>query len=753
MANSLGIDPKKFKHVKSDDKSTTLQHIDGHILTIAHNALFKDSKAQLEALSKLPKEDETAEQSNEEKSQYGKVTRTDRPTKHGFAEGGAIAPNISDSDKQAMNNFVDTAPVTPEDKAKQFMAGAKDDPTLQNIVHGIAMGGIGSAEGAIAEEAAPALQNLGKVIVKEGVPEKIGKVIRTATPTKYGFAEGGSTTKSQYEQDENSPSVGRSTKGKPSTQEDIKATEQTPENGLNNLKNGLKELFGKAEGGEVEQPQAPQEDEGVAKHIGKLVGEYGINPIINSLKSLGHLGSEALESSGKFTQGLEAGVGAPGALTPVPEAPAQPQAQPAQVQASAPAEQPQAPAQPQQPDALDQSLNTSQDLMQKGYQSKLSGINQEAAAKGQEGTQQAQALANSEASQVNAKNLFQQHYNDLEAERQNHMQDIKDGYIDPNQYWHGDKNGNGGHSKIAAGIGMILAGFNPTSNPNAATNFLKFQMEQNIQSQAHNLAAKNNLLAANIQQFHNLKDATDMTRLMQSDIMQNELAQAAAKAQSPLAKAAALQAAGQLKMEFAPLQQQFALRKAMMQAANGGNGSPQDEGSYNHLLAYMRQTNPEMAKEMESRHVPGVGTGSVPVPNEVRGQLIAKQQFGQAVHDLRDWASQHSGSLDPKAIATGKTMAANVQNLYRQGINGGVFKQGEQSFINGIIDSDPTKFFNSIRVLPKLDEASRENENSLNVLKQGYGLPSRHSPQAPQIKIVNGVKYMRGPNGQAIPVK
>lgn len=202
-------------------------------------------------------------------------------------------------------------------------------------------------------------------------------------------------------------------------------------------------------------------------------------------------------------------------------------------------------------------------------------------------------------------------------------------------------------------------------------------------------------------------------------------------------------------MEAAPLFQQFAMRRAMMGLANGG-GSPQ---SVEHMLGYMRVMNPEMAKEMESRYVPGVGMASVPVPQEVRGQLVAKQQFGQAVNDLRDWAMKHSGSMSPSAIAEGQTKAANVQNLYRQGINGGVFKQGEQSFINGIIDSDPSKFFNSIRVLPKLNEAARENENSMGVLKKGYGLQNSPAQQAPQIKTVNGKKYMRGPSGEAIPIK
>lgn len=50
--SKIALDLKKFKHVKSDDKSTTLQHADGHILTMANKALSPEFQEQLSALAK-----------------------------------------------------------------------------------------------------------------------------------------------------------------------------------------------------------------------------------------------------------------------------------------------------------------------------------------------------------------------------------------------------------------------------------------------------------------------------------------------------------------------------------------------------------------------------------------------------------------------------------------------------------------------------------------------------------------------------
>jgi hypothetical protein len=95
VGNRLGIDPNKFKFLSSDGKSTTLQHKDGHKLTIAHSVLSSGNREALNALSKVSADDRTPDQASE----YGKVIKK-------FDEGGKVPvpdqPNQGEQDKQAM---------------------------------------------------------------------------------------------------------------------------------------------------------------------------------------------------------------------------------------------------------------------------------------------------------------------------------------------------------------------------------------------------------------------------------------------------------------------------------------------------------------------------------------------------------------------------------------------------------------------------------------------------------------------------
>lgn len=68
---SIKLDLSQFKHIKSDKDSSTLQHKQGHILTIAHKPLAKDSREALMALSKLSTQDQTPIEQDEAKHQSG----------------------------------------------------------------------------------------------------------------------------------------------------------------------------------------------------------------------------------------------------------------------------------------------------------------------------------------------------------------------------------------------------------------------------------------------------------------------------------------------------------------------------------------------------------------------------------------------------------------------------------------------------------------------------------------------------------
>lgn len=633
MAGRIALDLKQFKHRSSDKDCTTLEHRDGHTLTLAHKHLSKDYQDQLQALAK----------------------------------GGEVKKYDKKDEKKSPNTIVAS-------KASHGIEAANKAREIEEMPNGATI-----------------------VIPDKDEDKKYGKVIQK-------FAEGDEVQDPQQQiQDMTAIQMPQ-----PADPQAMKEAELQQEIDKVQHQGSLAQQYDPvlAEKAALDRMEWKKVD-AQADVQAKIDAD---NKAITDAKTL---------NDQRVAQGL-----APKPIPGEPQVPGSPQV-PELPKAD---ELPKAPAQAQygMPGA-----NSYEGLMQQGYQNKLGGINQEAAAQAQLGQEQ-EALLNKQAeAQQNAQIAYKQNYDALDKERQAHIQDIQNGYIDPNKYWTGDSQGNGSHSKIASGIGMILAGFNPTNQPNAAINFLNHQMEQNLNAQKANLDTKNNLLSANLRQFGNLKDATDMTRLMQADVVHNQLMAAAAKAQTPMAKAAALKAAGDLQMQYAPIQQQLAMRTAMTHLANG-NGDPSNTAAAEQMIAYARMTNPEMAKEMETRLIPGVGMAKLPVPQDARAEIIGKQNFNKMASHYVDWVKHNSGSLSPAKINEGATMAAELQGAYRNAVKGGVYKEGEQQFIEKLIPSNPAQFASSIRTLPKVENLIQSNNSQLNSLKAGYGLPQAQQQSGSQ---------------------
>lgn len=695
--NKLGLNPKDWKHIKSDDKSTTLQHKAGHLTTIAHNALPKNMQEQLKALSKIAPQDQTTNQKQEADSSYGKVTVKE-------ASGGAVKKMSNGGYAEDENS-----PDIGHDRTKPRTPASTTDPDAE-----------------VNPAPSQAWENL-----KKGVSELFGK----AEGGMVKMASGGAVDQDMDDITSFDPAKGvpDSTNGTGIDPETQKKREMY--NTIATAQSGGADpsafLFG-------DKGEAPKTFD--SKLWNNTEEDYNKQKADELAAKSQSYNSTVQDNSARRAAGLPE----------VPELPLM--ASPVSTEAAPPTQQ----SDNNQQDVsnpLTAGLNDTAGLLQSGYQNQMAGIGAQAQAQGALGQQQAQVLQQQVQAQQQAKQAFTDQYSQLEQERQNHIADIQNGYIDPEKYWLGDANGNGGHSKIATGIGMILAGFNPTSNPNAAVNFLKFQMEQNLEAQKQNLGAKNNLLQANLQQFHNLRDATDMTRLMQADIVQNQLAKASAMAQSPLAKAAALKDQGKLQIDYAPLQQQVAMRRAMMSLAGGPNGD--NPNAVDQMLGYMRVQNPEMAKEMESRYVPGVGLGSTPIPQEARQQIISTKSVNDLMNKSLQFSQAHHGTLNPSDLAQASTIQNQLVGAIKQAQHDGVYKPSEAEFLTNQIGGSPASFFANISSVPKIKELQSIKQQEYNNLLSTYGLKQQQLPQtqSPQYKTVNGVKYMRGPNGQAIPVK
>ena len=137
-----------------------------------------------------------------------------------------------------------------------------------------------------------------------------------------------------------------------------------------------------------------------------------------------------------------------------------------------------------------------------------------------------------------------------------------------------------------------------------------------------------------------------------------------------------------------------------------------------------------VARDIEEKTVPGQGRAQIPVPQETRDQLTAQQQYDQKAREYVEFAKKHSGNwanLNPvqrQQIANqGAAMGANLQNIARMKNKGGVWKAGEQGFIEQIVPSQPASWSASFNAIPKVEQTIRDNQNDMQNTRKSVGLP------------------------------
>lgn len=213
------------------------------------------------------------------------------------------------------------------------------------------------------------------------------------------------------------------------------------------------------------------------------------------------------------------------------------------------------------------------DAYMRGLGEEKSGLAQEANTAQALGEAQAQAIGEQQAKAAANQLSYQNHYKELEMERQGFLKDMQDQKIDAGRFMANMSTG----TKIRTAIGLILGGIGGglTHTDNPVDRYLQMQINNDIEAQKANLGKTESLLKANYQSFGNLKDATDMTRVMQMDFLSNQLKQEAAKQSGPMAKANLLRAAGKLDMDAAPIVSQMAARKTLASGMQQGRVAPE----------------------------------------------------------------------------------------------------------------------------------------------------------------------------------
>ena len=226
----------------------------------------------------------------------------------------------------------------------------------------------------------------------------------------------------------------------------------------------------------------------------------------------------------------------PGAAPDQTQTQAQPSAAPDQQPVQQPAQEP--------PPADPYGATVSNEALQSGIAEQKAGLQQQMVGEQQQGRDSANALESSIKAQTIQRNNFTAINANLTKERQGFLQDIQNQHIDPQHYL----NSMGTGQKISTGIGLIMGGLGGAmthSGQNPALNYITSQINNDIEAQRLNLGKSQSLLEANLHQYGNMRDAAEMTRMQQNDIVSNQMKLAAARAQDPMAQARMLQAAGQ----------------------------------------------------------------------------------------------------------------------------------------------------------------------------------------------------------------
>jgi hypothetical protein len=141
--------------------------------------------------------------------------------------------------------------------------------------------------------------------------------------------------------------------------------------------------------------------------------------------------------------------------------------------------------------------------------------------------------------------------------------------------------------------------------------------------------------------------------------------------------------------------------------------------------------NEAMAKDMEAKHVPGVGQADREVDQKDRTEMTTRQDLANSIADLQRFSAANSGSMNPAVINEGNAKALLVQDKYRRAAGQGVFREAEKDFVNQISSSNPTQFFAKYRSGEGYQELGRDNLQSLNAVRTSYGLPPVSMPTSP----------------------
>lgn len=767
--NTLDMSLKKFKHIKSTQDATTLQHEDGHILTIAHKNLAPATKGQLQALAKISSQTATPEQANEMRDQK-------------MASGGI--PGAGEDDNPVTPLLKDMMMYRGGQAHKMASGGELDAPSTNPNVPQSARDDYAKAQASKSDEAARYGKSTTQEVpqgtshMKAGQTQKFaeGSTEVSQTPDQNASAD---RNMSQSSEDRAGDDFQPQSVANPAVQE---AAQEDP------MQTAYKDAYDKQVSNSLAMDPYMTPESRAAYTFkgsgGKLPA--GFDPkvaqsaIQDTHKQLAaNDAAKAAQNSANIQlQGMAAKFGIdPTTVGPTPLAASPGPEIPGSAMNPAPAKPAVLPNMDKDGKPLPPNQQGMPDDLQAAQTAGLRGIGMQEAgniagakAMGQKGEAEATALNTMAQADQTLRENYKQSYDEIDGELKASIKDMQDGHIDPEAFWHGTKDPvtgkmEGGHSKIMSAIGIILGGFNPTNRPNAAIEMINQRINQNIQAQSMDLSRKNNIVQANLSHYHNLNQAMESSRIMLNQQAQHMVSAAAAHFSGPIAQAQAQTLNGQLEQQKSQMMQNFAMTHMMYNLAGNKNMSPEEQMSAYTRGIQMFRARGEMdkAKDLESHVVPGVGISpNQSVPESAKTTLAGHREVNNLMNMSLDFSEKYGGSnwlkYSPaqriQIMKQGSTIQNQLIGQVKQAQHDGVYKPSEADFLLKQIGTNPASFVANFSSVPQIKQMQQIKSQEYDNMAKSYGIEN-YQPLQTYAPVVmhKGIPVRKGPDGNYHRVK
>jgi hypothetical protein len=741
----LGINPKDYKYLESDDKSTTLQHKRGHQLKIAHNVLSPKNQEILKALAKTSK-------SEPQKMADGGEANPNDPTQKTLTQQlqGAWENIKNEAASATKGMWNDKSDITPVEQMPHFvptdMTGRqtyKDGGKISPGYEKQRKYSMNYKKGGEVPKASP-----GNMIACEKPFAKGGQV-KEIHPNKSepGYtkkmAEGGNLTHAGTPSEYGMPCLNPNCKsqGKPHPN---------------------CHCYGFAEGGDVEHfcakgmPHKPD-----CQYFADGTQDGPIEEITppQGIKSDDSVGSNVAAGAG-FLHELGAWVNkqknavekANSAQSPQPNQAPQ-QTQPAQSQA-APQDQDQ---------SQDNSDNTSpdQDMASPVPNIPSSGVQQQTPGAPQQPpltpdvpmSQQAPDRTPIQQAQETPQQATSR---ELQQEAMNWEHDLVNQHVTPETY-HDLFAKKDTLGKIGSLFGLLVAGAGSglTHQPNAVIQMMDNEINRDLDAQKASKSNAQHFLQLNYQhelqqaQARGLDASAWSTRQdalnkayalsrMQANLtgmhslikLVNQYPEGSPQRQQ--AQQALSIMYPQMTAENSNIADRYAAAKMISGAGSAAPGSEQAFQNRQHaLIASGSPQASAQANQEAARHIPGVpGMASKDLTEDDRQTIVNHQILDNKLKDLISYAQQHKGSVNPAVLQQAAQKAHEATSFYNKTVDGLGMTPGRMNWLDEQIKKNPTSIIQQLLGNnQRLQEIENSNGTRMNLRLKNMGFPVNQQTQ------------------------